>query len=305
MRKSIGSKLYTILIFAFLYLPIGVLILYSFNSSNSTGVFAGFSLRWYKELFSDGATLNALKNTLVLAVLSSVIATIIGTAAAYGISKMSNKHLKSATMSVTQIPMINPEIVTGISMMLLFVFVGTIVKSQSVLGFGTVLIAHITFNLPYVILLVLPKFKEMDKHLPEAARDLGCTPLQSFFKVELPAIMPGIVAGFIMAFTLSLDDFVISYFTTGSGFETLPIRIYSMTKKRVTPDMYALSTLIFVTILVLLLVSNFTSSKSKKQMSRKKKKAVKITLGTLFGGIGIATIVVLCISAATKTNDQG
>lgn len=301
MKKGIGSKLYTILIFAFLYLPIGVLILYSFNSSNSTGVFMGFSLQWYEELFSDGATLNALKNTLVLAVLSSIIATVIGTAAAYGISKMSNKHLKNATMSVTQIPMINPEIVTGISMMLLFVFVGSIVRSQSVLGFGTVLIAHITFNLPYVILLVLPKFKEMDKHLPEAARDLGCTPLQSFFKVELPAIMPGIVAGFIMAFTLSLDDFVISYFTTGSGFETLPIRIYSMTKKRVTPDMYALSTLIFVTILVLLLVSNFTSSKNKKQMSRKKKKAVKATLGALFGGIGIVTIIVLCISATTKT----
>lgn len=301
MRKSLGNKFYTILVFAFLYLPIGVLILYSFNSADSTGVFKGFSLKWYQELFSDGATLNALKNTLVLAILSSVIATIIGTAAAYGISKMSNKHLKSATMSVTQIPMINPEIVTGISMMLLFVFVGALVKSQSVLGFGTVLIAHVTFNLPYVILLVLPKFKEMDKHLPEAARDLGCTPLQSFFKVELPSIMPGIVAGFIMAFTLSLDDFVISYFTTGSGFETLPIRIYSMTKKRVTPDMYALSTLIFVTILVLLLISNFTSGKNKKQISHKKKKAKKIAIGTFFGGIAIATIIVLCMSAGTKT----
>ena len=301
MRKTIGSKIYSILVFAFLYLPIGVLVLYSFNSADSTGVFKGFSLKWYKELFSDGATLNALKNTLVLAVLSSVIATIIGTAAAYGISKMRNKPLKNATMSVTQVPMINPEIVTGISMMLLFVFVGTLIKSQSVLGFGTVLIAHITFNLPYVILLVLPKFKEMDKHLPEAARDLGCTPLQSFFKVELPSIMPGIVAGFIMAFTLSLDDFVISYFTTGSGFETLPIRIYSMTKKRVTPDMYALSTLIFVTILVLLLASNFTSSKSKKKVSQKSKKAKKIALGTIFGGIAVATIVVLCMSAGTKT----
>ncbi len=302
MKKGIASKIYTGLVFAFLYLPILVLVLFSFNSSDSTAVFEEFSLKWYKELFTDGATLNALKNTLVLAILSSVIATVIGTAAAYGISKMQNKHLKNATMSVTQIPMINPEIVTGISMMLLFVFVGTLVNSSSSLGFGTVLIAHITFNLPYVILLVLPKFKEMDKHLPEAARDLGCTPLQSFFKVELPQIMPGIVAGFIMAFTLSLDDFVISYFTTGSGFETLPIRIYSMTKKRVTPDMYALSTLIFVTILVLLLLSNLVSDdKNKKEKSKKSSKLTKILLGSSFGLIGIITIIVLCVSAGTKT----
>ncbi|MBR2443817.1 MAG: extracellular solute-binding protein [Clostridia bacterium] len=300
-KSSIPSIIYTVLIFAFLYLPIGVLILYSFNSSDSTGVMEGFSFKWYKELFTDSATLTALRNTLVLAILSSVISTIIGTAAAYGISKMSNKHLKNATMSVTQIPMINPEIVTGISMMLLFVFVGGMIGSSTSLGFGTVLIAHITFNLPYVILLVLPKFKEMDKNLPEAARDLGCTPFQSFFKVELPAIMPGIVAGFIMAFTLSLDDFVISYFTTGSGFETLPIRIYSMTKKRVTPDMYALSTLIFVTILVLLLLSNLSNDKNKKEMSKRAKKVAKIAGGTAFGGIIIATIVLICVSAGTRS----
>ncbi|MBR2943580.1 MAG: ABC transporter permease subunit [Clostridia bacterium] len=289
-----------VLVFLFLYMPIGVLILYSFNSGDSTAVFKGFSFRWYKELFTDTATLNALKNTLILAILSSLISTIIGTAAAYGISKMRNKHIKNITMSATQIPMINPEIVTGISMMLLFVFVANILKASSFLGFWTVLIAHITFNLPYVILLVLPKFKEMDKSLPEAAQDLGCTPFKSFFKVELPAIMPGIVAGFIMAFTLSIDDFVISYFTTGSGFETLPIRIYSMTKKRVTPDMYALSTLIFVTILVLLLISNFASGKNKIELSKKAKTALKFVGGGVFGTIAIVTVVILCISAATE-----
>ncbi len=300
-KKFNPRTLCIVLTFIFLYMPIGVLVLYSFNSGDSTAVFQGFSLRWYKELLTDTATLNALKNTLLLAVLSAVIATIIGTAAAYGISKMRNKYIKNITMSATQIPMINPEIVTGISMMLLFVFVANILKTSSFNGFWTVLIAHITFNLPYVILLVLPKFKEMDKSLPEAALDLGCTPLQSFFKVELPAIMPGIIAGFIMAFTLSIDDFVISYFTTGSGFETLPIRIYSMTKKRVTPDMYALSTLIFVTILVLLLVSNLADGKNKIELSKKAKRVIKIVGGSTLGVVAISLIVLLCINAGTKT----
>lgn len=300
-KRTIFGNIYIILAFIFLYMPIAVLILFSFNSSNSTSNFEGFSFKWYGELFSDAATLDALKNTLLLAILSSLIATVIGTMAAYGIHKMRNKHLKSSIMSVTKIPMINPEIVVGISMMLLFVFVGGILGSKSYLGFGTVLIAHVTFNLPYVILSVLPKFKQMDKSLPEAAQDLGCTPLQSFFKVELPAILPGVVSGLIMAFTLSLDDFVISYFTIGSGFETLPIRIYSMTKKRVTPDMYALSTLIFVSILVLLLLSNLTSDKSREKMSKKAKKITKIVVGAAFGVIGIITVIVLIVSAGTKT----
>ena len=301
MKGKIAGNIYNALIFIFLYMPIAVLILYSFNASNSTSEFTGFSLKWYRELFSDSATLNALKNTLILAILSSVISTLIGTMAAYGINKMRNKHIKSMTMSVTKIPMINPEIVVGISMMLLFVFVGGIVHSKTNLGFGTVLIAHITFNLPYVILSVMPKFKQMDKSLPEAAQDLGCTPLQSFLKVELPAILPGVISGLIMAFTLSLDDFVISYFTIGSGFETLPIRIYSMTKKRVTPDMYALSTLIFVSILVLLLVSNMTSDKNRAEMSKKAKKTMKIVLGVLFGVIAAITLIVFIVSAGTET----
>lgn len=300
-KKKLFGNIYTVLIFIFLYMPIAVLVLYSFNASNSTGEFTGFSLRWYKELFGDSATLSALKNTLILAILSSLIATVLGTMASYGINKMQNKYVKNATMAVTKIPMINPEIVVGISMMLLFVFVGGIVGAKSNLSFATVLIAHITFNLPYVILSVLPKFKQMDKSLPEAAQDLGCTPLQSFFKVELPAILPGVVSGLIMAFTLSLDDFVISYFTIGSGFETLPIRIYSMTKKRVTPDMYALSTLIFVSILILLMVSNLTSDKSREKMSKKAKKITKIVVGSLFGVIAAVTITVFIITASTET----
>ena len=264
------SKVYTALIFIFLYAPIAILVLFSFNSINSTGYFAGFSLHWYEELFRDSATLAALKNTLILAVASSLIATVIGTAAAVGIDRMKNKYVKGAVMTATNIPMMNPDIVTGISMMLLFVFVGKLLKLDNNLNFGTLLIAHITFNLPYVILSVLPKIKQLDPQLPEAAMDLGCTPLKAFFKVELPAIMPGVLTGLIMAFTLSLDDFVISYFTIGSGFETLPIRIYSMTNKRVTPDMYALSTLIFIAILVLLILSNVSSTRAEKKMKMKK-----------------------------------
>jgi len=272
MKKTLN--IYSILIYIFLYAPIAVLIIYSFNSSNSTSVFTGVSLRWYKELFSDSATLNALKNTLILALASSVIATVMGTLAAVGMYKIKNKFISGAFDTVTNIPMMNPDIVTGISLMLLFVFVGTLVNASSNLSFWTVLIAHITFNLPYVYLNVLPKLKQMEKALPEAALDLGCTPMQSFLKVELPNILPGIISGFIMAFTLSLDDFVISYFTVGNGFETLPIRIYSMTKKRVTPDMYALSTLIFIAILMLLLLSNFLGNDNcankKKPKSRKR-----------------------------------
>lgn len=300
MKKKAGN-IYTALVFIFLYMPIAVLILYSFNSSNSTSTFEGFSLKWYRELFSDSATLDALKNTLILAIMSAIISTVIGTMAAYGINKMQNKYVKGGVMSVTKIPMMNPEIVTGISMMLLFVFVGVMLGGKSSLGFGTVLIAHITFNLPYVILSVMPKFKQMDKSLPEAALDLGCTPIQSFFKVELPQIMPGIISGLIMAFTLSLDDFVISYFTIGSGFETLPIRIYSMTKKRVTPDMYALSTLIFVSILVLLIVSNLVSDKNKEKMSKQAKKITKIVVGSVFAVIAVITLVVFIASAGKET----
>ncbi len=268
-KMSALSKLYIALILIFLYAPIVVMIFFSFNASVSTSVFSGFSLRWYQSLLHDTGTIKALTNTLLLAVTSSLIATVMGTAAAVGINAMKRKWIKKTTMHVTNIPMMNPEIVTGISMMLLFVFAGALVHKDNVLGFGTMLIAHITFNLPYVILSVLPKLRQMDPHLPEAAMDLGCTPLRAFFKVTLPTISTGITTGLMMSFTLSLDDFVISYFTQGPSFETLPIRIFSMTKKRVTPDMYALSTLIFVAILLLLVLLNVSQVRGERKLRNK------------------------------------
>lgn len=260
MKKS--EKLYLFLIFLILYTPILILVLFSFNSSGNTGSFTGFSLYWYKELFKSPATFTALKNTLILALSAAAASTLIGTAAAVGIGKMRSKIAKGAVLSLTNVPMMSPDIVTGISMMLLFVFVGSnILMTDETLGFWTILIAHITFCLPYVILSVRPRVLSLNKSLSEAAMDLGCTPVQSFFKVELPGIMPGIVSGFVMAFTLSLDDFVISYFTTGTDFQTLPLLIYSMTKKEVTPDIYALSSLMIGAVLILLILSNRSGQK--------------------------------------------
>ncbi len=264
IKKSKTMKVYVGLLYFFLYAPILVMFFLSFNSSKTATVFKGFSLKWYQELFHDANSIEALKNTVILAVLSSIIATIIGTAAAVGIFYYKKKWFKSTVMYVTNIPMINPDIVTGISLMLLFVFGGSLLGFKEKLGFFTLLIAHITFNIPYVILSVLPKLKQTDPHLIEAAEDLGCTPFVAFYKVMIPAISSGIATGLAMAFTLSLDDFVISYFTNGT-FNTLPIRIYSMTKQRVTPDMYALSTLIFVTILILLIIINILGDKNNNQ----------------------------------------
>lgn len=262
---KIISRLYIALIMIFLYAPIAVMVVFSFNSSNSTAVYEGFSLHWYTELFVNSSVLTALSNTLILALSSAIIATIIGSAAAVGIYSYRKKWTKSAIMSVTNIPMMNPDIVTGIAMMLLFVFVGRLLALRSSLSFITLLIAHITFNLPYVILSVMPKLGQLDPHLSEAALDLGCTPVKAFFKSVLPSISSGIVTGFIMAFTLSLDDFVISYFTTGPEFQTLPLLIYSMTKRRVTPDMYALSTIMFVAVLLLLILFNFAQSRANRK----------------------------------------
>ncbi len=269
MKKYL-SRAYLILVFGILYIPILTLIFFSFNSANSTAVFSGFSLRWYKELFNSPDTFTALRNTLILAISSATIATVIGTAAAEGIYKMKNKLLKAAINSVTNIPMMNPDIVTGMCMMLFFVAVAGILRiSYDDMGFVAMLIAHITFCLPYVILSVLPRINEFGDSLSEAALDLGCTPIQAFFKVKLPNIMPGVISGFVMAFTLSLDDFVISYFVGSSEFQTLPLLIYSMTKKKVTPDMYALSTLIIIAIFALLIFSNVRSSKEEERQRRK------------------------------------
>ena len=257
------AKVYTAIIFLFLFAPIAILLVFSFNSGNSLSVFSGFSLYWYKELFQDSNTLEALRNTLVLALCAAILSTVLGTAASVGMNKLRSKYMRAAMNTVTNLPMVNPEIITGISLMLMFVFVGQMMGLSTSLNFGTILIAHVTFCLPFVILQVLPKLRQMDPALPEAAMDLGCPPLKAFLKVELPEIFPGILTGFIMAFTLSLDDFVISYFTNGNGFETLPIRIYSMTKKTVTPKMYALATLIFFVILILLLLSNLSDRDDK------------------------------------------
>ncbi|MCQ2427507.1 MAG: extracellular solute-binding protein [Clostridia bacterium] len=279
-KNSAISKIYAILIYVILYFPIAVMILFSFNDSKSMTNFTGFSLRWYRELFNSGKAFEALKYSLLIAVLSALISTVIGTLAAYGIFHMRSKALKRTVQSVTDIPMMNPDIVTGISMLLLFAFIQVIFGLQkSLLGFGTLLIAHITFNVPYVILSVLPKLKQMDKSLVEAALDLGCTPAQSFFKVEFPMITPGIISGAIMAFTLSLDDFVISNFTIGNTFETLPIMIYSMTKREVTPDMNAICSIVFVVIFALLLLSNiFDGSRSAAaSITEKLRKNSKVT----------------------------
>ena len=267
-----ASKIYTALIMIFLFAPIAILLVFSFNRAKSLSVFSGFSLYWYRELFRDSETLKAVRNTLILAVSASLISTVMGTAAAVGINKLRNKFLRTALDSVTNIPMINPDIITGISLMLMFVFVGRLFGAATSLSFWTMLIAHITFCLPYVILQVLPKLQQMDKALPEAAMDLGCTPFRAFLKAVLPEIMPGVITGLIMAFTLSLDDFVISYFTSGNGFQTLPIRIYNMTKKTVTPKMYALATIIFFVILTLLLISNLYDEETVRARREKKDK---------------------------------
>ena len=297
------TRIYLCLIFGILYIPIITLIFFSFNSSNSTAVFEGFSFRWYRELFSSAEAFEALRNTLILAVLSSLLATVIGTAAAEGIYKMRNKYLKSAINSVTNIPMMNPDIVTGMSMMLFFAAVMAIFKISDYndIGFATMLIAHTTFCLPYVILSVLPRINELGNSLSEAALDLGCTPVQAFFKVKLPNIMPSVLSGLVMAFTLSLDDFVISYFIAPPNFQTLPLLIYSMTKKKVKPDMYALSTIIIVTIFVLLIASNFKSEK-KSGDSRKRRIVTIASLST--AAVLIVSIIIGSFMVGVGTKED-
>ena len=301
MKKM--SKVYTALIMIFLFAPIAILLFFSFNEAKSLSVFSGFSLNWYRELMKDAETLGAVRNTLILALSASVVSTVMGTAAAVGINRMRNKYLRATMDTVTNIPMINPDIITGISLMLMFVFVGRLFGAATSLSFWTMLISHVTFCLPYVILQVLPKLRQMDRSLPEAALDLGCTPVRAFFKVELPEIMPGIVTGMIMAFTLSLDDFVISYFTAGNGFQTLPIRIYNMTKKTVTPKMYALATIIFFVILALLILTNLVDSDPNAEPKRRRRESSrgrKIAIGSISTVLAVILIVVL-VSSGSQT----
>ena len=260
MRKL--SKIYLAFIMTFLYLPIIVLIVFSFNASKSRTVFDGFTLDWYRKLFSNELIISSAINTLIVAVIASVIATVLGTVAAIGISKM-RKVPKAMVMQVTNIPIMNPEIVTGVSLMLLFVFFAARMNLE--FGFVTLILAHITFDVPYVVLNVMPKFRQMDPNLYEAAQDLGCGPFKSFIKVILPEIMPGVISGFLMAFTFSLDDFVVSYFTSGSTAQTLPITIYAMTRRKVSPEINALSTIIFVIVLVVLIAKNIIENRAAKK----------------------------------------
>ncbi len=257
MIKTTLQKIYIGLIFLFLYAPIITLIVLSFNASRTRAKWGGFSLKWYGSLFQNEAIMSALWNTLVIALLSSLIATVIGTITCIAMQNMKRRS-RTILLGVTNIPMLNAEIVTGLSLMLLFIALG--IK----LGFMTILLAHITFNIPYVILSVMPRMRQLNPSTYEAALDLGASGLQAFFKVVFPDILPGILSGFLMAFTMSLDDFIITYFTKGPGIDTLSTKIYTEVKKGIKPEMYALSAIIFVSVLILLILVNYTP-KTKKQ----------------------------------------
>ena len=257
MIRNAAKKIYIMLIFIFLYAPIVTLIVLSFNASRTRAKWGGFTLKWYGELFKNNEILQALFNTLFIAFTASIIATVIGTIACISIMNL-KKNTRTIVIGITNIPMLNADIVTGISFMLLFISMG--------LRFGmeTILLSHITFCIPYVILSVMPRMKQLNPHTYEAALDLGAGPIYGFFKVVFPEILPGVLSGFLMAFTMSLDDFIITHFTKGAGVDTLSTKIYTEVKKGIKPEMYALSTIIFVTVLVLLLLVNKAPSENKK-----------------------------------------
>ncbi len=296
MKKA--NRILTVLMFIFLYIPMAVLIVASFNTGKDITNFEGFTLQRYVELFNDDHLLQLLRNSLIISVLSTGVATAFGTVAAVGIHNLKPK-LRKVVMSLTNIPMTNPDIVTGVSLSLLFVFVGTKMLGQrDALTFWTLLIAHITFSLPYVILNVMPKLQQMDTSLTDAAMDLGCTPLQSFFKVTLHEIMPGIVSGAIMAFTMSLDDFVISYFVTGLDFVTLPVEIYSYTKKPIQPKIYAMFTLLFLLIFVLMVTMNLLQLRSDRTKTVRRAKSDSRALRTfkrVVAGVAAACLIFGCV----------
>lgn len=257
MIRRLPGRLYMILIFLFLYAPVFVLIIFSFNAAKSRAVWGGFTLEWYRKLFENRDIMNALRVTLTVAFISAIVATLIATITCLGLDAM-KRRWRQAIMTVTYIPNVSPDLVTGISLMLLFFFV----RIQT--GFATLLLAHIAFNIPYAILSISPKLRQLDRNLFEAALDLGCKPAQAIWRVILPEIMPGIVTALILTFTLSIDDFVISYFTAGNQISTLAITIYSMARKSVNPQINALSTLLFVAVLGLLLLVNSRSGREKK-----------------------------------------
>lgn len=256
MIRITAKKIYISLIFLFLYAPIATLMVLSFNASRTRAKWGGFTLKWYRTLFENREIMQALWNTLFIAVISSLIAVIIGTIACVSINSM-KKRSRAVVMGITNIPMLNADIVTGISLMLLFISFGL------KFGLGTILLAHITFNIPYVILCVMPRMKQLNPSTYEAALDLGASPFRAFFKVVFPDILPGVMSGFLMAFTMSLDDFIITHFTKGAGIDTLSTKIYTEVKKGIKPEMYALSTIIFITVLLLLFLVNKAPKEAK------------------------------------------
>ena len=262
MISNVLKRIYIALIFIFLYAPMAVLIVLSFNKSKSRSKWGGFTFQWYSKLLSDSSIMEALVTTIMLAVLSALISTFIGTIAAIAITSL-KKGTRTLMMGITNIPMLNAEIVTGISLMLLFIFFN--VK----FGFTTILLAHITFNIPYVILSVMPRIKQLNPSAYEAAMDLGASPFKAFFKVVFPDILPGVFSGLLMAFTMSIDDFIITHFTKGAGVDTLSTKIYAQVRKGIDPKMYALSSIIFVTVLVLLILVNLLPGSGKKNKAAK------------------------------------
>lgn len=260
MVKKSAERIYLTLIFLFLYLPIAVLIVLSFNNSKSRVYWGGFTLKWYQKMITSPTIMKAFGTTIIISLASALIATLLGTLAALGINAMKKRN-QTIMLGATNIPMLNADIVTGISMMLLFV-------RFTRLGMGTVLIAHITFNIPYVILNVLPKLRQTSKYTYEAALDLGATPLYAFFKITWPQLRPGVLSGFLMAMTMSLDDFSITYFTKGAGINTLSTMIYTTMRKGINPEMYALSTILFMAALILLLLMNFGPSAKREKASK-------------------------------------
>ena len=281
--KYLG-RVWMVAAFGFMYVPIAVLIAFSFNESKSRHVWAGFSLRWYKNLLGDEMILQALGVSLVVAFASAIIATVLGTLAAIGVNNMS-RRTRAVVLNLSYVPIVNPEIVTGVATMLLFVVLnGTISDVLTALlgnevrvgfGIGTLLIAHVTFCLPYVLFNVSPKLRQMDVRMYEAALDLGCNPRQAFFKVVLPEIMPAIISAFLISLTYSIDDFIISYFNSGTV-QTLPIAIYSMTKKRVSPEINALSTIMFVVILTIILAVNGVEAARDKRTARAARREARV-----------------------------
>ena len=284
MRKNgIASRAFMVMVFLFLYAPIFLLIIFSFNEGNSNAVWQGFSLKWYQELFKDRIIMQSVYTTLTVSLIATVVSTVVGTFASIGFYNMRRRG-REPLVTVNNIPMINADIVTGVALCLFFVaafgawngFVEWMETTHRLtaprlyMGFGSLLIAHICFDIPHVVLCIMPKLRQMDGHLIDAAQDLGCTWMQAFWKVVVPEIKPGIVSGALIAFTMSVDDFVISYFTAGSSVSTLAMTIYGMTKKRITPKINAISTLLFATVLLLLIINNVREARLEKARKQRR-----------------------------------